>query len=287
MTADAPVRSLVTHGDDELAALLGGELVAREPVREWPLSLTQRVELADGRRYAYKSMLPPLVEPAFYDAARSSLLPGHRSLGTLGGCSTLVVDWIDAPSLAGLAADHDQLLRHGEAVLDRLAQLGGGPPVYLDVGSPERWTAEVDRTLDKLRRLIKDGRFREPGPDVISTVADWAASAPVIDRIATESRVVHRDLKPEHILLVEDGYRVIDWGTPAVAPARIDLVWLLAEAGTDPFPYVDPADYGVAYFLHLRWAVVAQHDFFPDVTAPIFQEWADEGAAAIQRVAGS
>ena len=88
-------------------------------------------------------------------------------------------------------------------------------------------------------------------------------------------------------LFAEDGYRVIDWGTPAVAPARIDLVWLLAEAGTDPFPYVDPADYGVAYFLHLRWAVVAQHDFFPDVTAPIFQEWADEGAAAIQRVAGS
>ncbi|GAB3765135.1 phosphotransferase [Microlunatus parietis] len=281
------VQPLVVHSDDELAAVLGGELVNREPIRDWPLSLTERVELSDGRRYAYKSTLPPLIEPEFYAAAKSPLLPGHRYLGRLAGCSTMVIDWIDAPSVGELSVDHDQLRRHGEAVLDQLGRLSRGLPVCLDVGSPHLWTAEVARTLDKLRRLIMDGRFTEPGPEVINAIADWTSSAPVIDKIATESRVVHRDLKPEHILLGEDGYRVIDWQHPAVAPARTDLVWLLAHGGVDAFPYVDPADYGIAHFLHLRWAVVAAHDFFPEFTAPIFQDWATEGATGILRAAGS
>src|SRR5436309_10612868 len=82
---------VLLHSDDELAHELGSAVVDRRTVHAWPLSCVQRLALEDGRALAYKSQLPPTVEPEFYDAASTPLLARHRSLGRLGQCRTMVV----------------------------------------------------------------------------------------------------------------------------------------------------------------------------------------------------
>jgi hypothetical protein len=73
---------LVLHDDDELLrGARHGRRRARGGENVWPLSCVERVALADGTRLAYKSQLPPTVEPGVYAAASSPLLPAYRSWG--------------------------------------------------------------------------------------------------------------------------------------------------------------------------------------------------------------
>ncbi len=275
--------ALVIHEDDELSELIGVEVVSRETIREWPLSWSQKIELADGRVFAYKSHLPPMVEMAFNAACDSPLLPAHQVLGLLGECGTLLVEWIDSPSLAEMNLSLDDVVRHGRAVVDQIGTITGDLPVYLDVGTPEKWTAEADVALEKLRQVIADRRFRNLVPDIADRLASWASSQPVLERIETDSRLVQRDIKLEHIFPIDGGYKIIDWGVPAIAPAGVDLVALLKEGGVGALPYVDAETYDIALFLQLRWAIVAQHDIFPAFPNQMFEWWASEASAALLR----
>jgi hypothetical protein len=119
------------HSDEELLDLLGAAVVDRVDVHAWPLSRVQRLELADGRRLAYKSQLPPTVEPDFYAAATSPLLPGFRDLGRAGAARIMALDWLDAP----LLAPDDRLAEHGRALVEQISAIGGSPPAYVDIGS--------------------------------------------------------------------------------------------------------------------------------------------------------
>ncbi|MFG1992133.1 phosphotransferase [Actinoplanes sp. NPDC048988] len=259
--------------------LLGETIVQSHTVAEWPLSRTEKVVLADGRSFAYKTTSPPVMEPEFYAAAGATrLLPAHHRVG-----NALLVDWIDSPSLADLPLSENELLTHAARVVQQIGELEPGLPVYLDVGTSAKWAAEAASTVVKLRQLMADGRFPfSPGVDDIES---WILSAPVLGTVEAHSRLVHRDLKPAHVFPAGDGYRVIDWQFPAIAPAGVDLVGFLDEAGIDAFHHVDPVTYGIAYFLHLRWAVVAQHDLFPGAPVPFLRDWAAGGLRGVRRAA--
>lgn len=273
--------ALLMHEDAELAELLGAPITTRETIREWPLSWTQRLELADGRAYAYKAQVPPLVERDFYAAARSDLLPRHLDSGRLGDCSTVLIEWVDAPSLADLPGTEAERVERARTVVDLIGRIGGGPSVYLDVGTDTTWRAEADATLTKLRRLHGLGWFGSISPADADRVDGWSRTDAVRHTIETTSRLVHRDLKPEHVFVTEDGFRVIDWQVPVIAPYEIDLSMLLGESGLDPAARVDPSAYRISRFLALRWAVVAQHDFFPEEPWPMLEDWAGAALLAI------
>lgn len=283
MLRSAASDSLVLYDNTELESVVGDALVERNTIAEWPMSWTQKVVFASGRTFAYKAMLPPLIESDFYAAGAAPLLPGHRPVGRFGDCANILVEWVHSPSLADLEVDESELLAHSTEVVKQIGAMGQNRPTYLDVGTPEKWSAEAATTLGKLRQLISDGRF----PRTIATTVDdlerWVLSTRVLDEVTENSRLVHRDLKPAHIFVTGDGYRVIDWQVPAIAPGDVDLVWLLEEAGVDSFPHVDPVTYGIAFFLHLRWATVAQHDFFPQFVAPLFEGWAKDALKALTR----
>ncbi|XVV16113.1 phosphotransferase [Actinoplanes sp. CA-131856] len=262
-----------------LDSLLGDTVVESRTIAAWPLSHTRKIVLASGRTYAYKVTSPPVIEREFYAAAGTArLLPGHRLLD-----DALLVDWIHSPSLADLKLGEEDLLAHATAVVDQIGKLEPGLPVHLDVGTPAKWTAEAAVTLAKLRRLASDGRFPKSFTPGVDDIERWIVSPVVLDEVEARSRLVHRDLKPAHVFPTADGYRVIDWQLPAIAPAGVDLVGFLDEAGIDAFHHVDPVTYGIAYFLHLRWAVVAQHDLFPEATVPFLEEWARGGLKGVRR----
>lgn len=272
---------ILLHSDAELAEALGAGIVARETIHEWPLSCVQKLVLEDGRKLAYKSQLPPTVEAPFYERASSRLLPHHLALGKVGACDTLLLDWIDAPQLCDLAPGETELVEYGRQLVRQIGEIGGDLPAYLDVGSPEKWLAEERVTLEKLSRLLADGRFRRPAPNAVERVRTWAASALVLGAIAEGPRVTHGDLKADQVFVEAAGYRIVDWQRPVLAPPELDLVALLVDQQVNPAPYAAKPIVGIYWFLRLRWAVEAQHDLFPERRWPLFDRWAAEAVGKI------
>jgi hypothetical protein len=272
---------LALHSDEELGKLLGTAIIGRSTVREWPLSCVQRIDLENGQRIAYKSQRQPTVEPEFYAEADSPLLPAHRSLGTLGDCAVLALDWVDAPPLGDTVGDEDDLLTHGRRLVAAIGTIGGRPPHYLDIGSIPAWTAVVGTALDTLTALIAAGRFRLTEPDMVARVRAWAGTDRVHAAITANPRLVHGDLTAEQVLVTPDGYRVLDWQRPVLGPPEIDLVALLVSRRLRPRQHVDPTLVGVFWLLRLHWAVLAQSALLPEHPGPLFDQWA---AQAVNRI---
>lgn len=246
-----------THTDAELAAFFNKPILERVTIHEWPLSIVQRLTLADGTRLAYKSQLPPTVEPAFYARASALLLPRHRDLGTLGDCHIMTFEWLESQTPIA-----------PRRVVDAIARLPQDLPVYTDIGTPDAWAATVSDTFDKLSRFL---------PRPIDELRRWAKTC----SIAAGARVCHGDLKADQVFLTADGYRVIDWQRPVKGPAGLDLVSLLIDLGVDPAGHTDPATIQLHWFLRLRWAAIAQVDLFPGFTGDLFRRWAGQAIKKI------
>ena len=269
-------KNLLTHSDDALAEKLDIAIRERKTVHEWPLSVVQKLTLQDGRQFAYKSQLPPTVEPQFYAAASSSLLTNTQSLVKLGDCAIMIFDWIDAPLLRDEAYSTSALVHHGKRVIDEIGKIEGSLPAYLDIGSAEAWSSVSEIVFAKLTTLIGDRRMTLVTLDALERVRQWTQSPSVIETVGSQSRLSHGDLTAEQIFVTPDGYRVIDWQRPVIAPPDVDLVALLVGQNLDPRAYVDPIVIGVFWFLRLNWAVEAQFDLFPDKRWPLFDQWAAE-----------
>jgi hypothetical protein len=265
---------LMAHDDASFARLLGADVVSRSTIHEWPLSWVQRLSLDDGRVLVYKSQLPPTVEAAFYREATSSLLTGFLELGELGNCSTMIIDWIDAPSLDSLGLDEREFVEHGERIVAQIGSISGSLPVYFDIGSPLAWRWVVAEALGKLRELVDNGAFPSVTSVQVDAVRAWSESEAVIDAVSSGTRPIHADLRADQAFVLPDGYRVVDWQRPILAPASVDLVMLLDQQGIDPRRYTSPAMIGIRWFVLLRWAVECQHDLLPDLDSATFDEWA-------------
>jgi hypothetical protein len=276
------------HSDDELAERLGAGIAGRETIHEWPLSCVQRLLLADGRKLIYKSQLPPTVETEFYERASSLLLPGHRLLNRLGDCATMTLEWIDAPLLRDEARSDAELVDHGKQVVAQIGEIRGELPVYLDIGSVAAWSAVSEVALEKLRKLILDGRFGSTDLDAVERVRRWASSARVVETVTERPRVIHGDLTAEQVFVTADGYRVIDWQRPVLGPPEVDLVALLVGTIASPIGqrleprrHIDATVVGIFWFLRLYWAVEAQFDLFPEFRGPLFDQWSKEAITQI------
>jgi len=309
------------HSDDELSAALGSDIVERKTIHEWPLSWVQRVVLDDGRMLIYKSQRPPSVEAQFYERVASTLLPCHRLLGTLGDCDIMTIDWIDAPLLSSVARRDTDLVEHGRRVIAEIGAIrgkingdgdrdggGGGEwgrdggrerdagrdsdrdrekqrpqplPRDLDVGSIDAWSANAQIALEKLRALVLNRRFTSIDLDAVDRVTTWSTTASVFEAVTAGPRLTHGDLKGDQVFVTADGYRVIDWQRPIIAPPETDLVALLVEQRMQPHRFIDATIVRIFWFLRLCWAIRAQFDLFPDFNGPLFEGWSSKAITHI------
>ena len=255
--------NLLLHDDDELQSLLGAEVTARQTLHQWPLSCVQRLDLADGRTYAYKSQRPPTVEGQFYESARSDLLPRARTIYQGGEYLCTLMDWIDAPLAQDLRLSVSEVVALGRDLADQISRIEGQLPYVLDISSETRWDRAVADTQNEWCGLIQAGKFEHTDPDTVQRIGEAAHSDLVFRAIGGKSGYVHGDLAGDNVFVRPEGLCVIDWQRPILGPSDLHLVTLLHSLGHDPAEYLAPGIVWVQYFLWARWLVRCKGRWFP------------------------
>jgi hypothetical protein len=154
-------------------------------------------------------------------------------------------------------------------------------PIYLDIGSIDAWSANARIAMEKLRVLVQDRRFPSIDLDAVRRVETWTETAEVFAAVTANPRVTHGDLRGDQVFVTADGYRVIDWQRPIIAPPEIDLVGLLVGQRIEPCRFVDATMVRIFWFLRLCWAVEAQFDLFPAFRGPLFDGWSSQAVSCI------
>ena len=135
--------------------------------------------------------------------------------------------------------------------------------MYIDIGNELRWQQFVDETLSTLSELIDRGAFRITRYSMVKDLAGWANARSTLDTIRSGSGLTHGDLTGDNVFLLPDGFRVIDWQRPRLAPPEVDLALLLDGFGFDPLKHVQPNIVGISLFLHVNWCVECKARWFP------------------------
>jgi hypothetical protein len=257
--------ALWLHGTSALETALGRRVLGRETIHEWPLSCVQRIDCA-GETFIYKTQARPTVEPAFYAAASSKLLPGHRYLGKLHGCHTMAFEAIDGTRLADQPLEAPELLALGSRLQNEIDAVEGELPVYTDIRNRERWLSFVEAVLEAISGLGHDGVFEAIPDETVAGLRTWANSAGVIDLIETQSAFCHGDLNGGNIFHVGSELRLIDWQRPRFAPPSVDLAGLLLSSGQDAYAHVQREAVQILFFLTIAWSVRCQREFIPQAS---------------------
>ena len=237
--------------------------------------------MCDGARWVYKSQREPTLEADFYANIVSPVLPKHRVLTRTPPYSTIIFEYVDAPTLGTLPLTEEAALAHGRAIVECIGGIEYDAAVYIDVGTVQKWRRFVDSTLGALSGLVADGRFVRSRDADVRAVAAWAGTPNVLRAIEETSRLVHGDATGENVFFTADGYKIIDWQRPQRGPADVDLVAFLDSVGVDPLRHVDPAVVGVKAFMHLSWAVEAKTNLLPHLG--LFDHWAE---GSLRRIRG-
>lgn len=259
-----PYFDLYMHDDQELAAHVGGEIVERERLHEWPLSCVERIVTAYGQ-WIYKCQSGPTVEAAFYTLARSDLLTLAQTLYQADGYTCTLSEYVDAPLIEDLDLSEAQALSITRQVRARMDAIEGDLPYMDDIRTPESWQSLVDGTLEHIAGLIEQGRYIQTMPERVEELREWAHSKETLQATQRKAGYVHGDFTGDNLFVLGEGdYRVIDWQRPYYGPTELDVASMLESLEFDPLQVVGPGIVQIRSFMQIRWFTACAVRWFPD-----------------------
>lgn len=271
---------LVVHDDAELGRHLGAPVASRVRVHEWPLTVTDKVTLDDGRSYAYKAQLPPSIEIEFYAAAPGDLVPAHIDFPHMGqnSCGQIATEWIGVPSLRAHHTDvnrdsADTVVRIAEQACEQIAHLDPSLPVTRDFSGVEAWRVFVNRTLEGLSREVDQQRYPGVAYADVRRLREWAEARAILRAVDTEAVIQHGDLTGDEVFPTGDGVKIIDWQRPLRGPRGIDLANLLHDLGIPSRGHVEETLVQISRFVLIDWAVSVSTEVLPEGAPEIPGSW--------------
>lgn len=259
-----PRYDLWLHDDVELESHIGSPVLKRTTLHEWPLSLVQKLVLADRRKLIYKTQYGPTVEPEFYASARSRLLPTAETLWQSNSRSCMLMEFIEGPRIEDLALEEDDAVSIGRELIREIAGIEGNPPHYIDISTEEKWMCFVDSTLEDLRDLVDQRRFVLTTEQDVRTLARCARAPAILEAIAIGPGIIHGDLNPGNVFMHGGGYKLIDWQRPILGPSELNLAGFMRDLGVNPLKYVHKGILGIRCILGVNWLTQCKKTWIPD-----------------------
>lgn len=259
-----PHFNLILHDDQELEHLLGIPITGRTTLHQWPLSCVEHIGTGDGGSWIYKSQWGPTVEAAFYAQARSPLLPKARILHqSENGHINMLFEYINAPRMEDLLLSEEEILTIGIEIIEKIAQIEGDPPCFLDFSQESSWQALMEQMLAGLRALVAQGDFKVTDSADVANLQKWAYDAQVVDALGRDPGLVHHDLTGNNIFVSPDGYRLVDWQRPIRGPRALDLSLLLESMGIQPQHHIERGVVWLMILLRIEWFTQCALLWFP------------------------
>lgn len=259
-----PYFDLYLHDDGELGGLLGSPICQRLTLQEWPLSCVQSLTTEDGRKLIYKAQHNPTIEPEFYANARSNLLVSAKTIYRSEQYSAMLMEFVDGPKLEQMNLQESQALEFGHDLLQRIAQIEGQLPYYLDISTAEKWQEYMGEILHALQALVEAGRFQIVQPEALAHLECWTCCETVLSTFRVGTGFVHNDLGGDNVFLLPDGPRVIDWQRPILGPTHLDLALLLESLGFEALPHVGEGVVWLMRQLRVGWLTECAMKWFPE-----------------------
>lgn len=259
-----PYFDLWLHDDDELTATLGSPIMKRVTIHEWPLSCVQRLQCAAGPSYIYKVQAPPTVEPTFYQHAQSPLVVAARMLHHDHAPAALLLEDVQAQRISELSLAESTLLTLVDDIILQIAQIAGDLPTLSDIRTSAHWLAHGLAITEDLRALVASGSFQQVHTAMIDQVSAHVHSSIVLTVINGPTGYVHTDLRDKNVLVLADGYRVLDWQRPIWGPVALDRATMLESVGVDPARHVLVGVLQLRTLLLIGWYAQTARHWFPD-----------------------
>lgn len=259
-----PYFQLYLHSNAELESLLHDKIVERSSLHEWPLSSVELLKTAPGQRWVYKSQTRPSVEAKFYENASSPiLLSCTRIESPLPGHSHLLLPYFSAPQLEAKQLTVQEVLSLGQELHSEISAIQGDLPVYLDIGTAERWHEQLATLLKELEYLRSREIFQFLSLEDIRKLDKLGQSQEILSTFDSPA-YLHGDLSGKNVFVSGENFKVIDWQRPLRGPIDLDRAILLTSLGFNPANLLNPGIIKLMLFLHIRWLSECALRWFPE-----------------------
>ncbi len=271
---------LKLHDDKELSELLQCELATRKTLHEWPLSCVQLVITTKNKRWIYKAQNGPTSEGDFYKTAVSPLLPTVKSVYRSDNYSCQLIEYLDGTTVSRLGLPREELEALGYSLTSEIQQIGGSPPVFLDISDIEKWQAFAEDSLKMLSSLRTAGIFTVTDTSTAEFLVKRFSVKSVQPAYAEETGLCHGDFFGDNIIRVGDDYKVIDWQRCMQGPLGFDLTDLMLHAEYNPPATLPASIVLVRHLVKINWFLQCQTQWFKE--GDCYDQWVSDVARKIE-----
>ena len=239
------------HDDGELSNIQRMDVVSRETLQEWPLSVVERVTFDHGLSRIYKASYNLPTEADFYRSVRSQYIPEVFFCHSDGERHWMLLEDVEGQHPASLGRDEMLTLAHGARKI--ICGLGSFEPYRYDL-SVAGYDSFVDSTIGLLHKLRRKKKLTEVDAAAIRRIQEALSHPKVLRAVQGRCAPLHGDLRCKNMLIRPTGEMVIfDWQNILFGPEDIDLYTLMAEHDHD---YMSIAGIGpeiLRMALEIRW----------------------------------
>jgi serine/threonine protein kinase len=239
------------HDDVELAKIHGTNVITRERIRGWPLSVVERIVFNDGASRIYKAYRNTPAEMMFYRQIRSRHIPKIYHTHSADDRHWLLLEDVKGQHPADLTRDEliDLACRAGKII----NSTGAIELCRYDL-SARGYDDFAVSVIELLSALHENEKLKTVNGETIKYVKAALLHTEVKRTVDGECTLLHGDLKCDNILIRPDGSLVIvDWQNTLFGPEEIDIYTLLASQDADPLPVAGIGPEILRSALTIKW----------------------------------
>jgi hypothetical protein len=239
------------HDNDELAAIHGANVISREPLQAWPLSVVERIAFSDNNSRIYKAFNNLPVETEFYRNVKSRYIPKAFYNHSDDNRHWLLLE--DAGKHYPDNLNREQTLSLAYQAREIINGFGSVDFCRYDL-SERHYDSFANVLIELLNNLRQNQKLKAVDGTVIARIEKMLYHPEVLRTIRGKCALLHGDLKCNNLLVRPDGeMAIIDWQNVLYGPEEIDIYHLMADQKMNPVPIAGIGPEILRSALAMKW----------------------------------